>query len=311
MTITPTRRFVRGLAAAGAGALAILTLSGCLSMTANLAIDSDAMATGSFAIGVQKQAASLLGMTDIDAFTSGITNPETTGDTGDLLSTGDCAATETDAEFVYTCSFAATAFTSDGTPWTITKSGDVITFRLVNQSTATDSSSELLQGGSLGDLTVNVTFPGEITSVTGDNVTKSSDTSITIASSMTDAVDVTVTSKATGAGASGSTVGKILMIVGIVILVIIVIALIAFLVMRRKKVEPAALAAEGAVPVVVGAVVEETVVETIADGTEVVEDTVIAETADGTTVIEEAATADVVLEDTVTEDQPDKGADQV
>lgn len=246
MKTISSRRLSRVLAAGAVGALAVLTLSGCLSMTANLSIDSDAQTSGTFAIGLQKQAASLLGMKDLDTFTSGITSPDVSEGSGDLLSTGDCVASETDAEFVYTCTLTDQDLTTPDNPWTVTKSDDTITFHMVNQATSAEATDELLQGGALGDLTVNVTFPGEITSVTGDHVTKNSDTTITVAGSLSDAVDVTVTSKATGSGGGTS---KVLLIIGIAVLALIVIALVVFLAVRRKgSTTPPVVVADGAVP---------------------------------------------------------------
>lgn len=228
MTHSPCRRTTRVLAVAAVGVVAVLALSGCLSMTANLSISSDAKTTGTFAIGLQKQAASMLGMKDLDTFTSGITNPDLSEGNGDLLA-GDCTASETDTEFVYTCTLSGDEPASADTPWTVTKSGDVITFRMV--STATDDSADdLLQGGTLGQLTAQVTFPGTITSVTGDKVTKDSGTSVTIKAAMSDPVDVTVTSEASAT----SSPSRVILIVGVVLLAIIVIALIAFFVTRRK-----------------------------------------------------------------------------
>lgn len=237
MTQSSSRRIMRGVAVAAIGGLTVLTLSGCLSMTANLSISPDAKTTGTFAIGLQKQAAGMLGMKDLDTFKSGITSPDLSEGSSGLLSGDECAASETDIEFIYTCTLRGDEPASGDIPWTVTKSGDVITFHMVNKASDT-SDNELLQGGSLGDLTVDVTFPGTITSVTGDKVTKTSDTTITIKAPMSDPVDVTVTSEASTASSSS----KVILIIGIIVLAIVVIALIAFFAMRRKDGgEPAAV----------------------------------------------------------------------
>ncbi len=235
----------RKLARAGViligGTVAVLTLSGCLSMTANLTIDSEAQTSGSFAIGLEKQAASMLGMTDLDTFASGIKSPDVSSGSGDLLSTGDCAASESDTEFIYTCTLSDADLAGGDNPWTVTKNGDSITFHMVNTATQSDEGDDLLQGGSLGTLNVNVTFPGEITSMTGEFATKTSDTSVAISSSMSDSVDVTVISKSSGA--TSGTLIKVLLIAGIAVLAIIVIVVIAYLVVRRRSDdEPPALA---------------------------------------------------------------------
>jgi hypothetical protein len=221
-------RLVRGLAICGTGVLAVLTLSGCLSLTANLAIDSDAKTTGAFAIGLQKQAASMLGIKNLGAFTSGINSPDATEGAGDLLSTSDCAASETDDEFVYTCTLTDADLSADGNPWTVTKNGNTITFSMVNKGASDDSASDLLQGGSLGQLTVNVSFPGEVTSITGEHVTQDSDTSVSIAAPLSDSVDVTVTSKASGHG--GYSIALLLILVAAA-----AIAVGVFLVVHRRR----------------------------------------------------------------------------
>ncbi len=245
---TTTRRRVRGLAFGAAGAVVVLALSGCLSMTANLTIDSEAQTTGTFAIGLQKQAAGLLGMKDLDTFSSGITSPDVSNGTGDLLTTSDCTPSETDTEFVYTCSLTDAELTSTENPWTVTKDGDSITFHMVNQATADQTADELLQGGSLGALVVNVTFPGEITSVTGDFVTKNSDTSITVSAALSDQVDVTVVSKSSD---SAGGIGTVLLIIAIAVIAIIIIALVAFLITRRKTDGTAAIGAADSAPIAI------------------------------------------------------------
>lgn len=243
-----SRRRARGLGFAAAGVVAVLSLSGCLSMTANLTIDSEAQTSGTFAIGLQKQAAGMLGMKDLDTFSSGITSPDFSSGTGDLLTTSDCTASETDTEFVYTCGLSDADLTSTDNPWTVTKDGDSITFHMVNNATADQSADDLLQGGSLGTLVVNVSFPGEITSVSGEFVTKTSDTSITVTSALSDAVDVTVVSKSSD---SGGALGTVIVIIAIAVVAIILIALIAFLITRRKSDELPAIGAGDGAPIAI------------------------------------------------------------
>ncbi len=101
---TRPRKVSRILALAAACGLAVLTLSGCIKVNADLAIDSDATGSGTLSLELQKQAAILMGMTDLDAFESGLTS----GDLGGqgLGAFGTCETSETDEAFVYTCSFS-------------------------------------------------------------------------------------------------------------------------------------------------------------------------------------------------------------
>ncbi|MHB8795995.1 MAG: LppM family (lipo)protein [Candidatus Nanopelagicales bacterium] len=296
MRILAPRRLGRGLVIATVGALAVASLSGCLSMTADLNIDSDAKASGTLAIGLQKQAASMLGMTDLDSFSSGITS-EGSDAAGSVLSTGDCTPSETDAEYVYTCAFSGQAFTdaADG-PWTITKSGDAITFALVNAGTSGlaggEDAAQMTGGASMGDLTVTVAFPGEITSVTGSMAEQTSDTTATIKGPLADVFEVTIVSKATGAGGGG--IAKVLLVVGLILLAIIVIAVVVALVMRGRK--PAASAA-----VVAPAAMAETATEPVATET-VVSEPVAEETIGTEPVIDEPVVDEPVVDEPVVDE---------
>ena len=303
MASTRRRRITRAIALAATSGLAVLTLSGCLSLTANLTVDSDAKATGDLALGLQKQAAGMLGMSDLATFEEGLQSEELTGDGGGVFESGQCTASETDTEFLYTCTFTDTAFaTSEDGPWTITKDGDVITFRLVNEgSGGTDDPAADMLGSSMGDMTVNVTFPGPIQSITGDGATKNSDTTATVKVPLSDPADITITS----AASSGGGIGTILLIVGLALLAIIVIGIIVALVLRGRKssASSAAIAAPmagagaaaGASAMAMGAADAPT--QTIA--LEAAETTVV-ETADGT-VVDETVVEETVVDETVVE----------
>lgn len=301
MASTRRRSLTRAIALTATGGLAVLTLSGCLSLTANLTVASDATASGDLALGLQKQAAGMLGMTDLAAFEEGLKSPELTGDAGGLFDSGQCTASENDTEFLYTCTFTDTAFaTPDDGPWTITKDGDVITFRLVNEGSgdAEDPTAAML-GGSMGDMTINVTFPGAIQSITGDGVTKTSDTSATVKVPLADAADITITSAASSSGG----IGTILLIVGLVLLAIIIIGIVIALVMRgRKSPGAAAIAAPAAAGVAVGAVEVAGVAETVAIEPVAVETVTETEVVDSATGAVEAVVEDTVVQEAVVEE---------
>lgn len=228
----PLRRRARVAGIAVAGVLSMLALTGCLSINADMTITSDAKGTGTFALSLQKQAAKLLGITDLTTFTSGIKQDDTSPG---MLKSATCKASETSDNYVYTCSFTDETFTKSDELWTINKSGNTIVFAMKNNpsSSATNGqNADLLGGGSLGDVTVNVTFPGTIQSVSGTGATKTSDTTATVKGAMTDSFDVSIVS----ATSSGPPIGLIIAIVaGVLILIAIVVALIWFLMRRRSK----------------------------------------------------------------------------
>lgn len=284
----------RSLSLAAAGALAALSLSGCIKVTGDVTIDSQALATGTIGFELQKQAAGLMGITDLDSFKVQLTEGDLADQSSGLFANGTCTASETDVNYIYTCSYSGATFDKPDDPWTITKTGDTIVFHMAEEGSGTtdgaaspDASAapDLLGGASLGEIVVSVTFPGPIQTVTGKGAEKTSDTTAKVTSSLTDKFDVTIVS---GVGGGGL---PILLIAGLAILALIIIGVIVMLVTRRKPApelisEAAGVSAMGVGAVVVaeGMVVEETV---IADET-VVEEVVIIDETD----VEGVASAD-------------------
>jgi hypothetical protein len=277
-------RAIRRFAAlAGACALAVATLTGCLSINADVTISPDATGTGTFSFALQKQAASFMGITDLAAF-------EKTASSGDLSGAGakelkDCKTSETDTDFVYTCSFDNQEFTTADGLWTITKEGNAIVFHVVSKAqggTQASDATALLGDASLGDVTINVTFPGPITAVTGAGAEKTSDTTAKITGSMTDTIDVTIT----GDASSSMPLSTILVVVvALAVLALIIVVLVVLLMRRRKPAELTAAdvaAAEAvAVPLAAGSVVTvastEEAVAVVAEGAVEAPETVVAE----------------------------------
>lgn len=341
MTAAPTRprptrprRTRRILAFAGACGLAALSLTGCLDVNADVTVNSDAQGTGTFAISLEKQAAGIMQISSLDDFKAGITQQETGTGGGDLMNSPDCTASETADAYIYTCPFTNMAFTKDDGPWTIAKDGNEIIFTMTGSTATTPDtgeSSDLLGGGSLGNLTVNVTFPGNITGVKGSAAKQTSDTSATITGTVTDKLDVIITSDASSSAPMGLIIGAIVA----VIIVIVFIVLVLFLVLRGRKkatvVEPdpgaavlagsvvgggaamasgdAAASGEPVAPIVVadaGSVEsppdQATVVTEPVVAQPVAEEVVAAEPAVAEPVTEDVVTAEPVVEETVVED---------
>jgi hypothetical protein len=243
-----SRAATRVAAFVGVAALAIVTLTGCIKVDGDLTINADATGTGTVGFELQKEAASFMGITDLDSFKTQINS-------GDLQSNGlsgftSCTPSETDTGFLYSCSFTDEAFTDPSGIWTIAKTGNSITFHMVNAGqTGTQGSdaTALLGDASLGSLNVKITFPGNITDITGTGAAKTSDTTATITGTMTTPLDVTITSESTGGGMKIAALLVVLAALAVVALIIVVI--VVLLVRRRKAaptdVEPAA-ASDGA-----------------------------------------------------------------
>jgi hypothetical protein len=264
-----TRRLRRTAALAATATAAMLALSGCLSFTADMTISSEAKGSGTVSIGLQKEAASLFGLTDLAAFEEGIGQQGSEVGAGDLL-TGDCTSSETDTEFVQTCTFTDQEFTSQDDPWVIAKDGESIVFTM--QSEAQEGQDELLGDASLGTIDVTVTFPGPITAVSGEGASQTGDTEAVVSAPLSGPFDITITSQSSGGGGLLRT----LLIVAGVLLLIIVIAVVVFAVLRGRKgsAAPAAAAAPVAdatvadAPVAAAPVADVTVADvTVADVT--------------------------------------------
>lgn len=252
----PTRRIV-GLAAACVGAL--LTLTACIDINADVTVNPDATGTGTFELVLQKQAAAMLGVTSADQLGSQIAAEGS----GGIPGMTDCTASETDAGYVYSCSFANETFTGSDGPWTITKSGETLVFAVRGNAAADatgDAADEpnLLGDTSLGTMTVKVTFPGPISQITGTGVEKTSDTTATISTDLGQSVDVSITAAASSGGLALAPI----IVVVVALLVIALIVAVAVVMIRRRKPAAAALPAPGnaaAAQVVAGATATEVV----------------------------------------------------
>ena len=265
MSSRRSRRTIRALSAAAIGAAVVLTLSGCFSVTADVVIDSDANVTGTVAIGFQKSTMEMLGVTFDDFakdFADKLEDPSATSSEMDGLDPTSCKPSETASEFVVTCDITPGP-DAMGEDFTVTKDGDSIVLHMTQEGLGDGSDGldlEDLLGGSgplsglgegddltsgLGGLlggaeqmmsgstyTVNVQFPGDITSVSGEGVTQTSDTSVSISTGLTQSLDVSVTSNATSGSAwmNTRTVVVVLLIVAVAVLGLAVVALLVVLV---------------------------------------------------------------------------------
>jgi len=220
----------RRVAALGAAALlAIVGLTGCIKVDAVVGIAPDATASGTFAVGFQKEAAGFLGIADLESFEREISSGAL-DEGGDLEAFKDCVTSETDVSYVYTCTFANEPFTNPDDLWQIAKEGDEIVFTMQNEGSDPES-AEMLGGADLGSLRVDVQFPGPITSIQGEFAEQVSDTEAKVSASASDAFDVTIRSESGGGGAS---IAVILVILVAVVVAIVLVIAVVLLAMRRR-----------------------------------------------------------------------------
>ena len=312
----PSTRPSRVAAIVGGVAIAALALTGCIKVDADVTVNSDATGSGTFALELQKEAAQFLGISDLASFESQLNEGDLAG--GGIGEFDSCESSESDTGFVYTCTFTDLAFTDpeDG-PWTITKEGDLLTFRM--QSNAADTgatedaaTADLLGDTSMGSINVDVTFPGPITSVTGAGATKTSDTTATVSGSLTENIDATITAESSS---SGGIAALLIVLITAAVLVLIVVVAVLLIVRRRKAgaaSEPAATAAATAVPAAAAA--EGTTAATgdlaateVAETVETVEEAPATEVIETVETVEEAPATEVIETIETVEEAPATG----
>jgi hypothetical protein len=215
----------------GVTAVAVLTLTGCIKVDANVAIASDATASGTFGFELQKDAAAFLEITDLASFEKAMQEDALT-DGEELETFQSCVSSESESGFVYTCSFANATFNTPDDLWQITKDGSNIVFTMTSEGqSAEDAEMQAMLGDvGMGDINVTVEFPGPITSVEGEFAEKTSDTTAKVSASMLDNLKVTITSQESGGGGFAGIL-VVAIAAGVVVLLIVAVIL---LVMRRR-----------------------------------------------------------------------------
>lgn len=247
--MSPTiRRSTNRLAAlTGIAVLAIVTLSGCIKVDADVAINSDATASGTFAFELQKDAASFLGIGDLATFEQQIDEGALT-EGQELDSFQECVTGESDTGYTYTCTFANTPFTEPDGLWRIAKEGSSIVFTMTSEGAGEDGAeaASMLGDAGMGSIDVTVEFPGTITSVQGDLVEKTSDTTARVSASMTDTIDVTITSE--DGASQGGIAGIIVVAIAAGVVVLLIVAVILLIMRRRAGTRPPELPAAPETP---------------------------------------------------------------
>lgn len=233
MSIRSTRersRWARAGVAVGLGALTVLTLSACIKVEADVTITEDAAASGTFGFELQKDAAGFLGISDAETFSRQLQTGDLAQEDG-LQAFQDCKTSESETGYVYACSFTEETFSDPSGPWTIEKEDATIVFRMANEGQTQDGADFGLGDTSMGSIAVDITFPGAITSVTGDAVTQTSDTTATIDSSMTQSFDVVIRSEDGSGGLSVAVLAVVIVTAGVIVLIIVV----AITLMSRRR----------------------------------------------------------------------------
>ena len=229
-----TTRTKRSAGLIAVAAMAMLVLSACINVTYKLTVNSDATLSGSFTAAVSKEVMSGLGVTSKDLLGEAITSGDM--DLGvDAEVAQACQESEDETNFIVTCTVANVQASDLDDAWTQT--GDELTFNVVSESQAGIGEESLMpEGMGIGKFSFTATFPGPISSITGNGATKVDDNTVTIAGSLSENFDVTVVASSEPSG-SGQPVW-ILVILAIAFLAVFALAIV-LLRKGKKKEEPA------------------------------------------------------------------------
>jgi len=218
------RRSGGTLAIAG---LVAVVLSSCMNVNYTLVANSDATVSGTLQLQVAKEAASMLGIATAEDLESQLKSGELT-EAGDSKILDNCVSGSDDTFIVLNCSVANAPLTDIDDGWSLVREGDTLVMDVKTDSEATGEGSSV----DLGEVSITVTFPGDIISVEGDGVTKTAPDTIVAKGSLDETLDFTVTASA--AGSSG--MNPIWILLAVFIVVIAGLALL--LVLRRRREQP-------------------------------------------------------------------------
>ena len=191
---------------ASIAALAMVTLSGCINVTYSLNVNPDATLSGKVQLAISKQAAQLLGVTDANDLNEKMKS----GQLGDESPTGaakDCTASEDATNFILDCTFANAQASELNQDWTLTSDGDTGTFHAVLGDSSSDATAQIpgldqLPGTDAGGYELTLTYPGPISSVTGDRAVKTGPNTVTVKGTLDQKLDVTVVGSLSGGSTS-------------------------------------------------------------------------------------------------------------
>jgi hypothetical protein len=208
--------------------MAMLVLTACLNVTYTLTINSDATVSGALKAGISKEVMSTLGVTSKQQLDDAIVSGQLdTGVNGEVSQ--DCVVTDDATNWIITCTVANAQLTDINEMWSLTKADGNLTLHVVSDNLANQVEEEAMPNMDLGTLSFTATFPGPISSITGNGATK-------IQGSLNETFDVTVVGAAEPS--SSATTIWVFVILGVAILV--VIAIIIAVLRKGKKPDAAA-----------------------------------------------------------------------
>lgn len=207
------RKAVRMAALTACAAL----VSSCLNLDADLTINGEALASGSYEVEVAKQVAALLGVSEPEDLKDRLLEGE-----GGILPKGNSVEVEERGEFyVMTVTMKDVPLTEEGMTAEVLDDGRV-RFEFVNEESEETSGFD---AGLTGTIDMRITMPGAIVESEGFDVVD--DLTVEYSGPVTEAAVLSVVSEAGSASGGGFPL--------IPVAVVIVLGAIAVIVMTRRK----------------------------------------------------------------------------
>lgn len=198
----------------------VISLSGCFKVDVKIALDSKALASGTYKIEVTKEIAALAGITTAQALEdSMLESQDTPMPEGSSIDTK-----ETDTGFEITVTMVDAPMSDSDMGAEVLSDGRI---KFSYKQEATDASSGADLGLGSGSMNLEVTFPGKVVESSSD-FKKVDDNTVSLSTTLDKAIDVFAISEPDGSGSSsssGSSSPAVPIIVGIVVLALIGVAI--------------------------------------------------------------------------------------
>lgn len=205
-------------------AASAVLFASCLNLDADLSINGEGLASGTYEVEVAKQAAALLGVSEPEDLKDRLLEGE-----GGILPKGNSVEVGERGEFyVMTVTMKDVPLTEEGMKAEVLEDGRV-RFEFVNEESEDDMSFD---AGLAGTIDMRITMPGAIVESAGFEVVD--DTTVEYSGPVTEAVVLTVVSEVSTSGGGGFPV----LPVAIIVVLVIVIAVVVMT--RRKRSTPSA-----------------------------------------------------------------------
>lgn len=174
--------------------LAVVILTSCMNVNYTLVVNPDATVSGTLQLQVAKEAASMLGIATAEDLESQLKSGELT-DAGSSKVLDNCVSGSDDTYIILNCGVTNAPLTDIDDGWSLVREGDTLVMDVKTDSGATGEESSV----DLGEVTITVTFPGDIISVEGNGVSKTAPDTIVAKGSIDETLDFTVIAAASGA----------------------------------------------------------------------------------------------------------------